>query len=131
MTIIGLDVGTVRIGVASADDQVKIPFPVAVWPRAKYEAERRILELIAERGVMLIVVGMPLSNTGERTKICDSIDGFVRRLAKRAQVKIEYVDEAFSTVEASEKISQITRRGGHVDAHAACLILDRYFEMKR
>lgn len=129
MTIIGVDVGTVRVGVATADPSVKIPFPTGIWPRAQYEAEKNLLKLIEERKASLIVVGLPLDKDGDRTNICETVEAFVRRLAKRTPVKIVYIDEAFSSVEASEKLSQTGSSGQHVDAFAACLILQRYFEL--
>jgi len=129
MVILSLDIGTVRVGCAVADDSVRIPFPVAVWPRAKYEAERALLALIEERKAALLVVGLPLGPHGERTQICDSIESFVRRLAKRTTIKIVYEDEAFSSVEASQRLAQGTGGAGkEIDAFAACLILERYFE---
>jgi putative Holliday junction resolvase len=129
MTIIGVDVGTVRVGVATADSTVRIPFPVAIWPRAQYEAEKNILKLIEERKGSLLVVGLPLDEAGNRTKICENIEAFVRRLAKRTPIKIVYIDEAFSSVEASEKLSQAASTAHRVDAAAACLILQRYFDL--
>ena len=60
MTIIGVDVGTIRVGVATADPTVRISFPVGVWPRAQYQAEKNLLKLIEERNASLLVVGMPL-----------------------------------------------------------------------
>lgn len=129
MVVISLDIGTVRVGCAVADDSIRIPFPVAVWPRAKYRAEQEILRLIDERKAELLVAGLPLGPDGERTAICDSIESFVRRLAKRSPIKIVYVDESFSSQEASQRLAQA---GGDtskdVDALAACLILERYFE---
>lgn len=127
--MIGVDVGTVRVGVATADSTVKIPFPVAIWPRAQYEAERNLLKLIEERSATLLVVGLPLDPNGNRTKICETVDAFVRRIAKRTPIKIVYVDEAFSSVEASEKLSQANKHAQGLDAAAACLILDRYFTL--
>jgi len=129
MTIIGVDVGTVRVGVATADPEVRIAFPLAVWPRANYQAERELLTLINERGASLLVVGMPLDAQGATTAMCESIQAFVRRIAKRTPIKIEYVDEAFSSVEASERMSYASGPGTHVDAQAACLILERYFAL--
>lgn len=129
MSVVGIDVGTVRVGCAIADPQVRIPFPVGVWPRAQYQAEKSLLNLIQERGVTTIVVGLPLDRHGQRTEICQKIEDFVRRLAKRTPVKIVYVDEAFSSLEASEKLSQAASTSQGVDAFAACLILDRYFEL--
>jgi putative Holliday junction resolvase len=129
MTIIGVDVGTVRVGVATADPTVRIPFPVAIWPRAQYEAEKNILKLIEERKGSLLVVGLPLDEDGNRTDICENIEAFVRRLAKRTPIKIVYIDEEFSSVEASEKLSQAASTAHRVDAAAACLILQRYFDL--
>lgn len=129
MVIIALDIGTVRVGCAVADDVVCIPFPVAVWPRAKYKAEAEILKLIDERRAGLLVVGLPLGPDGERTPICDSIESFVRRLAKRNPVPIAYVDEAFSSVEAAARLKESGSSAEVIDAHAACLILERYFEL--
>jgi len=129
MTIIGVDVGTVRVGVATADPSVKIPFPTGIWPRAQYEAEKNLLKLIEERKASLMIVGLPLDKDGNRTNICETVEAFVRRLAKRTPLKIVYIDEAFSSVEASEKLSHTASSGQHVDAFAACLILERYFEL--
>ena len=121
--------GTVRVGVATADPSVKIPFPTGIWPRAQYEAEKNLLKLIEERKASLVVVGLPLDKDGSRTNICETVEAFVRRLAKRTSIKIVYIDEAFSSVEASEKLSQTASSAQHVDAFAACLILERYFEL--
>lgn len=129
MAIIGVDVGTVRVGVAIADPLVRIPFPLGVWPRAQGQAEAKLLELIAERGASLAIFGLPLDEEGRPTKTCENVQAFVRRLAKRTTIKIEYVDEAFTSVEASERLSAASSGTQHIDAAAACLILERYFKL--
>lgn len=129
MAIIGIDVGTVRVGCAIADPQVRIPFPVATWPRAAYEAERNILKLIEERAATLLVVGLPLDESGQRTDTCEMVEAFVRRIAKRNPIKIVYVDEAFSSIEAEEKMNMGAKRGAALDAQSACIILQRYFDL--
>jgi putative Holliday junction resolvase len=128
MAVIGIDVGTIRVGVAIADPAVRIPFPVATWPRAAYEAEKSILRLIDERSATILVVGIPLNERGERTDICDMVEAFVRRIAKRATIAIEYIDEAFSSAEAQEMLRQGNKGAETIDAYAACVILNRYFE---
>jgi len=125
--IIGLDVGTIRVGCAVADSSIKIPFPRAIWNRAKGLAEKEILNIINELKPISLIVGIPLNSKGERTPICDAIEQFCQRITKRASVKIEYVDEAFTSVEASERMRGFNN-DGPVDAAAACLILERYFE---
>lgn len=129
MAIIGIDVGTVRVGCAIADPEVRIPFPVATWPRAAYEAERNILKLIEERAATLLVVGLPLDESGQRTDTCEMVEAFVRRIAKRNPIKIVYVDEAFSSIEAEEKMNMGAKRGAALDAQSACIILQRYFDL--
>ena len=128
MIVIGIDVGTVRVGCATADPAVKIPFPVGVWPRAQGEAERNLLALITERNASALIVGLPLDEKGERTTESEKVEAFVRRIAKRTPIKIVYVDEAFSSKEASEKLQQASLHRQRVDSFAACLILERYFE---
>jgi putative Holliday junction resolvase len=128
VVIVGIDVGTVRVGCAVADSSVAIPFPVAVWERAQSRAERELLALITERKAELLVVGLPLGPQGQRTATCETIEAFVKRLAKRTPITIVYVDEAFSSEEASRRLSVTAASPEAIDAHAACLILERYFE---
>jgi putative Holliday junction resolvase len=137
MNIIGVDVGTVRVGAAWVDSSLGVPFPLAVWERAQGRAEQALVSAILERKAELLVVGMPLDEDGERTAVCDSIERFARRVAKRIEIKVEFVDEAFSSSEAAELLRAkqgavgTAKRGAGsgqlgLDAYAACLILERY-----
>jgi putative Holliday junction resolvase len=128
MVVLAVDVGTVRVGCASADSSVRIPFPVAVWPRAKNEAEAALLQEITLRKASLLVIGMPYGPNGEHTTMCDHVESFVRRVSKRSGIQIALVDESFSSTEASDKLTA-SRSTREIDAYAACLILDRYFEL--
>jgi putative Holliday junction resolvase len=128
MLVVAVDVGTVRVGVACGDSTLGIAFPLAVWPKAQGRAERELIAVLAERKVELLVVGVPLGPQGERTATCDVVDGFVRRLLKRASVRVEFVDEAFSSDEATERLKSAGAERAQLDAYAACLILERYFE---
>jgi RNase H-fold protein (predicted Holliday junction resolvase) len=56
--------------------------------------------------------------------MCGVARSFVRRLQKRCQVTVYYVDESFSSDEARETMGT----KGPLDSSAACLILDRYFK---
>lgn len=129
MVIIAIDVGTVRVGCAQADSAAQIPFPVAVWQRAQSRAEKALVALITEQKPELLVVGLPLGPQGERTSMCDSVEAFVSRLAKRASIAVVYVDEAFSSEEALERLRAAGSSPSELDAFAACLILERYFEL--
>jgi putative Holliday junction resolvase len=128
MIVLGIDVGSVRVGCAWGDSAVKIPFPVAVWERAQTRAEKALLEEIKNRKAELLVVGLPLGPQGERTPTCDLVTAFVTRLSKRSPIRVVYVDEAFSSDEAAERLTQAGASSEQLDAYAACLILERYFK---
>lgn len=128
MIILAIDVGTVRVGCAVADTSAGIPFPVAVWPRAQSRAEKALIATIAERRAELLVVGLPLGPHGERTATCENIEAFVTRLAKRSPITIVYVDEAFTSDEATQRLHAASASPEAIDAHAACLILERYLQ---
>lgn len=129
MIVLSIDVGTVRVGAAWGDSNVGIAFPIAVWPKAQGRAERELIAVIAERQPEVIVVGLPLGEHGERTATCEVVEGFVRRLCKRVPIKVEYIDESFSSEEAAERLQRAGLGAGspELDAYAACVILERYF----
>lgn len=127
MNVVALDVGTVRVGAAWGDSAVGIAFPLAVWPKAQGRAEREVMAVLAERQVAVLVVGLPLGPHGERTATCGVVEGFVRRLTKRVAIKVEFVDEAFSSHDAAERLESAGALRSELDAYAACLILERYF----
>ena len=128
MVILSIDVGTVRVGCAVADSSTRISFPVAVWPKAKNQAEVALLKEITDRAATVLVVGMPYGPNGERTAMCDTAENFARRVSKRYPISIVLVDESFSSAEATERVHAASSATQTVDAFAACLILDRYFE---
>lgn len=127
MVVLAIDIGTVRVGAAWGDSTVGIAFPLAVWPKAQGRAERELIAVLAERKVELLVVGLPLGPQGERTATCDVVEGFVRRLSKRASIRVEFIDEAFSSQDAAERLESADAERSELDAYAACLILERYF----
>jgi putative Holliday junction resolvase len=127
MIIVAIDVGTVRVGCAFGDDSVKIPFPLAVFERAQGRAEQALIQEIKERKAELLVVGLPLGPNGERTPQCESVESFVRRLSKRTSIKVAFVDESFSSDDALERLQAAGAKPGELDAYAACLILESYF----
>ena len=127
MIVVAIDVGTVRVGAAWGDAKVGIAFPLAVWPKAQGRAERELLAVIGERRPEVVVVGLPLGPQGERTATCEVVEGFVRRLVKRVSVRVEYIDEAFSSEDAAERVRSAGAAIADIDAYAACVILERYF----
>ncbi|MCB0310393.1 MAG: Holliday junction resolvase RuvX [Bdellovibrionales bacterium] len=129
---IGLDVGTVRVGVAISRGEYAHPY--ATYARANKVAERAILALIAEEAIEQLVAGMPLDQDNNRTTACEMVENFCNRLVKRSRITVEYVDEYASSAEARQILEQrgerIEKESGKVDAIAAALILQRFIDKK-
>ncbi len=133
---LGLDIGGVRVGVASLNGLEGVPAPLGTFLRSNGQAEAEILRLIVDREVKTLVVGWPLNDASEKTPQCDSVERFCKRISRRAPgVEITYVDEYASTVEAEERFFEAragqsrkrrdrARERGVLDALAAVTILE-------
>ncbi len=136
MTILGLDVGAKRVGVALANPPYVKAEPFETYDRGSKQAETAILALIQQHSVEIVVIGLPLSEEGEISEQCADIKRFSERLQKRANIKIEYVDEWGSSLEAKEALGlpeqadQRTRKTGIIDRLAASIILQKFLNSK-
>ena len=102
--ILSLDVGDRRVGTALSDNDEKFAYPHEGYERAGGRAEKEILHLIKDRQISVVVVGLPLGEHDERNEQCLKVEQFSRRIAKRAAVKLIFVDEYGSTEEAKERL---------------------------
>ena len=136
MSILCLDVGTKRIGIAKGDELGLAAHPLTVVVRKNLKSDlRTIAELCLEHSVSLIVVGLPLD---QESKIGDSAEKIVRfvdimdKTLKEAGLEIEIKtwDERYSTAEAEEMLIEAdlsrARRREVIDKVAASLILRDY-----
>lgn len=136
MRIMGLDYGTVTIGVAISDELQLTAQGIETIRRKKENQLRkshaRIEELIKEYDVNLIVLGYPknMDNTiGERAR---KTEEFALALERRTGLKIELWDERLTTVQADRTlISGDVRRENReklIDKLAAVIILQNYLD---
>lgn len=126
--LIGLDLGTKTIGVAVSDTFRSVATPLETVRRKKFGVDAaRLLELIAERNIAGIVLGLPFNMDGTEGPRCQSTRAFARNLAKLADVPITYWDERLSTVAAERALLEADtsrkRRSEVVDHVAAGYIL--------
>jgi putative holliday junction resolvase len=126
MKYLGIDVGTVRVGVAIVNIDGGIPFPLGVLQRAQGRAERGLLALIKEHSPEKIVVGLPLNADGTESLQCQDVRGFCRRLSKRTSTPLVFADEYHSSEDALELSRQSGKARSEIDDLAACIILQRY-----
>lgn len=131
-----LDVGSKRIGVAVADPSLTFALPAAMVERTNLQADlARLRALIEEYGVDELVVGDPVSLSGERGIAAQKMDDFVERLRTIYGGAIHRVDERLTTAQATKTLiaADVSRakRKRAVDAMAAALILETYLARRR
>lgn len=135
MRVLGIDLGSTRVGIAVGDTETRLATPVEVLVRrgADLAADRRaIRDLVAEWEATQIVVGLPLS--------LDGTDGPAATAARAEAIEIERVtgvpvalhDERLSTVTAHHALREAglssRRRRSVVDAMAAAVILQDWLD---
>lgn len=136
MRVLGLDYGSVTVGVAVSDALLITAQPVEVIKRKGETKLRRTLarleELISEYDVQKIVLGYPknMNNTlGERVQRTEE---FKEKLEKRTGLEVVLWDERLTTVSAMEVLKEgnVRRenRKSYVDKIAASLILQGYLD---
>jgi putative Holliday junction resolvase len=133
---LGLDVGERRIGVAVADPGGTFAMPVMTIERTAIAADiARIVELARSYDAAEIVVGDPVTLSGERGPAAIKMDTFVEKLARSFEGAIHRVDERLTTAQATKTLiaADVSRkhRKRVVDQMAAALILETYLQRKR
>jgi len=134
--ILGLDLGSRRIGLAVSDEEARIAFPEGTLERRTLEADLTALRrLVEERGVGRIVVGLPKHLSGRVGPEAQAAQAFAARLAEETGLPVETLDERWTTLEAERALRASGRRGARrravIDAVAASLILDTYLARRR
>jgi putative holliday junction resolvase len=136
MSIMALDVGTKRIGVAVADSDANFAFPAGSIERTNLGGDlARIREYLERYAVSELVIGDPLTLAGERGLAAAKIDRFVEKLRPHFQGRIHRVDERMTTAQATKSLiaADVSRskRKKAVDAMAAALILETFLARRR
>jgi putative Holliday junction resolvase len=135
--LIALDVGERRIGVAISDPGETFSLPLRTLERtgSLHDDLQSILDLAREYDAATIVVGDPVSLSGERGIAAAKMDAFVAVLAKAFDGGVERVDERLTTAQVTRALvaADVSRkkRKRVVDQLAAALILDAYLARRR
>ncbi len=127
-TLIGLDLGTKTIGVASSDPERRLAAPVETIHRKTFTADaKRLLALAAERRAIGFVLGLPINMDGSEGPRAQSTRAFARNLAKLTAMPIALWDERLSTAAVERALiaadASREKRAAVIDQHAATYIL--------
>jgi putative pre-16S rRNA nuclease len=127
-SLIGLDLGTKTIGVASSDPDRKLAAGVETVARKTFTADaKRLLALAAERNAIGFVLGLPINMDGSEGPRAQSTRAFARNFAKLTELPIAFWDERLSTAAVERELigHDVSRkkRAAVIDQHAAMYIL--------
>ena len=130
---LGIDVGTVRVGVAKCDPLGLLASPLATLSRESALEELRTL--VSELEPIEIVVGLPLALSGRETASTEDAQTFAAQLAATMGVPVRLVDERLSTVSASSLMRQggksAKKQRSSIDQAAAVIILQHLLDAER
>jgi putative Holliday junction resolvase len=126
--LLGLDLGTKTIGVATSDPDRRLATAVETIARKTFTADAaRILALAAERKAAGFVLGLPINMDGTEGPRAQSTRAFARNLARLTGLPIALWDERLSTAAVERELiaADVSRgkRKAVVDQHAAVFIL--------
>jgi putative Holliday junction resolvase len=127
-TIIGLDLGTKRIGVAASDPDRRVATGVTTIVRKGFRNDAaRLLALAEERHAVAFVLGLPLNMNGTEGPRAQATRAFARNLARLTALPIALWDERLSTAAVERELiatdMRRRRRAAVIDEHAAAYIL--------
>jgi len=134
----GVDVGTVRVGVARSDPLGLLAVPVRTLRRSPRD-DRDVTELaglVAEYAAVGVVVGLPRTLAGREGPSAEMARSYGTVLAQAvAPVPVEYVDERLTTVSAQRKLHDGGVRGpagrAVIDQAAAVELLQHWLDLRR
>ena len=135
MRILAIDHGTKRIGIAISDELKTIAQPLEFIPAEPFDAFLvRLQQIIAEKAVELILVGMPRNMDGTYGPAAEKVKAFVNALKEKITVPIRTWDERLTTAQANRFLiaADVKRRDrkAKVDKTAAAILLQSYLDSR-
>jgi putative Holliday junction resolvase len=133
MRILALDHGTKRIGVAVSDETRTIAQPLEFIPAEPFAAFlERLKQLIREKEVDLILVGLPRNMDGSHGPAAEKVQTFVGVLGSAITIPIKTWDERLTSAQANRVLIQggarRAKRKEKVDQTAAAILLQSYLD---
>jgi putative Holliday junction resolvase len=134
-SILGLDPGERRIGVALAVPGRSMALPLTVLD-ATGDWQMALAGLVAEHSVAAVVVGLPVSLSGSEGAAAARAREFAAAVGERLGLPVHLVDERLSTVAAGRALAEAGVRGrrarakGAVDRSAAAVILQAWLDSR-
>lgn len=132
---LGVDAGSVRIGVARSDPGGVLASPLETVPSGKGDIDR-IVQLVAEHNAIEVIVGLPTSLSGREGPAAETARRFAARIARRLEPgSVRLFDERLTTVTAESGLRERGVRGQArrkvIDQAAAAVLLQAALDSER
>ena len=136
ISVLGLDIGSKRIGVAGCDRTGLIATGLTTIDNKSFGyVTEQLSQIIRQRQATLLVVGLPYTLNGALGSQGRRVQKFTKRLAKALELPVTYVDERLTSVEAEQQLQAERRRidkdKGLIDRRAAAIILQQWLDRSR
>jgi putative holliday junction resolvase len=130
---LGLDVGSKRIGVAGCDGLGLLATGITtIWRSSFQEDIAQLAEIIAERDVELLIIGLPYTMDGNIGSQARQVQKFARRVSAALELPIEYVDERLTSYAAEQMMIaaniSVCQNKATIDRIAAAVILQQWLD---
>jgi putative holliday junction resolvase len=135
--VMGVDVGTVRVGLALSDPTGTLASPLETLKRAKDGSDLdRLVALVVEHEVTEVVVGEPVHLSGASGASAADAGAYAQALADRIpDVPVQLIDERLSTVTAASHLRDggidSRKQRSVIDQAAAVVILQQFLDGRR
>ena len=126
-SVLALDVGRRRIGLAGCDPLGLTVTPLPALRRGRFQADlAQIAPLVEQRRITALVVGLPLDAAQQPTEQAEHCRRYGERLARQLQLPLAFVNEHSSSWAAGERHGLHGDRSGALDSAAAGLLLEQW-----
>lgn len=131
---LGVDLGSVRIGIALSDSRAVLASPHSVITRSAHDEEsaQAVARLATEVEAVAIVIGIPKSLSEHNVIAATKVEEFIALLRSTSELPVIEVDERFTTVLATKRLREAGHTSrtmkSHIDAMAAVEILQSYLD---
>jgi putative holliday junction resolvase len=134
--LLGLDLGTKTIGLATSDLTRQVATPRETIRRSKFMADAKaLLDFAGRENIGLLVLGLPINMDGTEGPRAQATRAFARNLAKLSPLPLVYWDERLSTAAVTRTMLEAdlsrVKRAENVDKLAAAYILQSFLDAIR
>ena len=131
--LLGIDYGTVRIGLALSDPTRTLASPLPFLENnSPQQVTQALSELIQTHQISALIIGLPRNMDGTYGSSAQKVRDFISQIQKDIPLPITPIDERLTTAQASKQLTGIglnqKQLRKKVDSSSACLILQQYLD---